>query len=136
MKKLLSLSGFTLMEIIVTVIIVGVIASFAIPNYSRTINQTRAQDAIIQLSAIRSANQLYFAKTGTYWPTVAGSNLVSAINSALNLNIIQNGMVYDCQGNGTTFTCTAINTSPAFTITVNQAPLEDLANPICTGHCP
>lgn len=136
MNNLRSPKAFTIMEILIVVIIVGVIAAFAIPNYGRSVAQTHLQDAVMQLSAIRTANQVYYARTGAYWPP-SGSNNVSAINSNLSLNIIENGMTYTCTGTGTTFNCTAVTTGgSSFTTTVTQAPLST-TNPQCTaGSCP
>jgi prepilin-type N-terminal cleavage/methylation domain-containing protein len=129
--------AFTIMEILIVVVIIGVIAAFAIPNYGRSVAQTHLQDAIIQLSAIRTANQVYYARTGAYWPP-SGSNNVAAINSNLSLNIIENGMTYTCTGTGTAFSCTAVTPGiGSFTTTVTQAALS-ATNPQCTSGsaCP
>ena len=141
MNNFRSPKAFTIMEILIVVIIVGIIAAFAIPNYGTSVAQSHLQDAIMQLSAIRTANQVYRAKTGSYWPTVAGAKLVGEINSSLSLNIIENGMTYTCNTTtaGTTFTCTATTTPPgdnSFTTTVTEAALSS-TNPQCTtGKCP
>ncbi len=137
MERSLSVKAFTLMEIMVVVIIVGIIAGFAIPNFSKSIDQSHYQDAVIQLSAIRSANQVYYARTATFWPPTDNNN-VSAINTALSLNIIENGLTYECDKGLTSsqFTCTAIPTGGAYTVTVDQNPLSSPGNPSCSGSCP
>ena len=127
-------TAFTIMEIMVVVIILGVIAGFAIPNFSKSIERTHMTDAINQLQAIHSADQIYFARTRAYWPATA-VNDVTAINTALSTNIIENGMAYNCSGDGTSFTCTATRTGSTFVVTVTEAPLSD-TNPACTGACP
>ena len=137
MEQISNKHGFTIMEILVVVIIVGIIAGFAIPNYGKSVEQGYLQDAMIQLSAIRSANQLYYAKTSTYWPPTS-DRYVSAINTSLSLNIIENGLAYECDPGGVvnqTFTCTATRTGGAFTVTVDEAPLST-TNPDCSGSCP
>jgi type IV pilus assembly protein PilE len=133
MKKHFSIKAFTIMEILIVVIIVGIIAAFAIPNYGKSVDQSHTQDAIIQLSAIRTANQLYYARTSKFWPAVAGTKDVSAINTALSLNIIENAMTYTCDvpgALGTTFVCTATPASGGTNITVNQNALST-TNPGC-----
>ena len=51
--------GFTLIEMITTVIIVGVIASIAAPNLLGMLNQTRVKDALEQVEgAIREGQRL------------------------------------------------------------------------------
>ena len=137
MKRQLSIKAFTIMEIMIVVIIVGIIAAFAIPNYSRSVSQSHLQDAMMQLSAIRSANQVYYARTSKYWPATAAANNVTAINSFLSLNIIENAMTYSCTGiaSGATFNCTATPVGSAYTVTVTQNVLSS-TNPTCGGTCP
>ncbi len=141
MKTFVDKKAFTIMEILIVVIIVGIIAAFAIPNYGRSVAQSHYQDAVMQLSAIRTANQIYFARTGAYWPNTPGQT-IAAINANLSLNIIENRKTYTCSPGttiGTTFTCTAVYNatgSDTFTATVNENPLST-TNPQCTGGtCP
>jgi len=138
------LKGFTIMELIVVVIIVGVMAGIAIPNFTRTIERARVQDATIQLTAIHAAQAIRFARLKTYWPTDAGVYDRAAINSNLNLNIIDNNLEYHCQGNGsgTAYSCWAAR-GTIYTVTVTQAALSSETgseNPECadgtTGTCP
>ena len=128
MKKIHYQSGFTIMEILITVLIVGIIAAFAIPNYGKSVDQTHRQDAIMQLSAIRTANQVYYARTSTYWPSTS-THPVGEINTNLSLSLIENGKTFNCDGNGTTFTCSATRTG-ATTVTVTESALST-TNPGC-----
>lgn|SRR3989338_2438840 len=87
--------AFTIMEVMTVVIIVGVIAVFAIPNFSKTMEKSYEQDALTQLTAIHAAQDIYRAQTGAYWsPGVTYD--VTAINSNLGLSIMENGMQYTC----------------------------------------
>ena len=138
MKILSTPKAFTLMEIMIVVIIMGIMAAFAIPNYGKSVAQTYLQDAIIQLSAIRTANQVYFARTSSYWPNSGETHGVDEINTALSLNLIENGLKYNCAaGAPATYSCTATRLGTStFTVTITQAALSD-TNPACTaGSCP
>ena len=131
--------AFSLVELMVAVVVVGTIATFAIPKYTRYTERTYRDDAIKQLTVIYIANNEYYLKSNpkSYWPGAGGNFDVSAINSNLGLTIIENGMTYTCAGTSATFTCTAVrNAATPFTITVTQAALS-AANPSCTsGACP
>lgn len=51
-------SGFTLMELLIVVVIVGVLSSLAWPNYERSIEKARATEA---MNIIKSANDGVYA---------------------------------------------------------------------------
>lgn len=58
--------GFTLMELVVVVMILGILASVAIPKYNKTVETSRAMDAIGTLQAVSTANRVYKTERGTY----------------------------------------------------------------------
>ncbi len=128
--------GFTMMEIMIVVVILGAIMAYAIPNYTRTTERTYVSDAMMQLTAIYSANQIYRARNQVYWPSTNGND-ITAINTALSLNIIPNlVMTYNCDGNGTTFTCTATRTGGAFSVIVTQNDLKATVPPDAVNDNP
>ena len=53
------------MEIMVVIIIIGILATIAIPNYSKTIDRSRLQDAMRQLITLHAANMILRAQSGT-----------------------------------------------------------------------
>ena len=55
MKKIKNTSGFTLLEIIIVIIIVGVLASLALPRLFSTIEFSRSTEAFAALTSIRSS---------------------------------------------------------------------------------
>ena len=59
-------SGFTLLEIIIVIIIVGVLASLALPRFFSTVEYSRGTEAITGISAIRQAMERCFFQKGTY----------------------------------------------------------------------
>ena len=73
MKKRLygdSNKGFTLVELMITVAILGVLAAVAIPAYSNYINRAKQSDAIIGLKAAQMAQEQYFSENGEYCSTI------------------------------------------------------------------
>lgn len=116
--------GFTLMELMVVVVIIGIIAAFGIPNYQKSIQKAHERDMLAQLTMIHAANVLYRSYNGNYW---SGLNQdLAAINTNLSLNIIANGASYVYDGDGTTFTATA--TWDTCDLSATEAPI-DSSNP-------
>lgn len=124
--------GFTLLELMVVVIIVGVIAAFAIPNYSKSIQKAHERDMLAQLTSIHAANLLYRSYDGKYWNTGGVGKDMAEINSALSINIIANsGTTYNYNSaNGSSYTATA--TWGAYTLRVTEVAIG-AANPCCQG---
>ena len=58
--------GFSLVELAVVVIIIGVLAAFGVPKMLTAVERSKAAEAFGYLSAIRSAQERYQAQEGTY----------------------------------------------------------------------
>ncbi|UCD55025.1 MAG: prepilin-type N-terminal cleavage/methylation domain-containing protein [Candidatus Omnitrophota bacterium] len=63
--------GFTLVELLIVIIIVGVLAAVSVPMMSANLERARGTDGIAQLGAIRTAERLYHAEHGHYTGTFA-----------------------------------------------------------------
>ena len=66
--------GFTLVELMVVIVIIGVLAAVAIPKFSAATNKAKASEAPTVLSNIVSAEKTYFAEMTTY-VTATSANL-------------------------------------------------------------
>ena len=58
--------GFTLIELLVVVLIIGILASIAIPQYFKVVEKARVAEAMSVIAAIKSAEERYLAKGGMY----------------------------------------------------------------------
>ena len=58
--------GFTLLELMIGLVIVAILASIAIPSFSKAIEKTKIKDAQTTLSAIYSAEKIYHLDQNTY----------------------------------------------------------------------
>lgn len=59
-------SGFTLLELMIVVTIVGVLATVAIPMFQTVPQRSKSTEAATALGLIRSAMRIYYVEHGTY----------------------------------------------------------------------
>jgi prepilin-type N-terminal cleavage/methylation domain-containing protein len=58
--------GFSLVELSVVVIIIGVLAAFGIPRMLKSVERSKAAEAFKYLAAVRAAQERYQARQSTY----------------------------------------------------------------------
>lgn len=67
-------NGFTLVEILVVVVILGILAALVVPQYSRATQDAKTQATLSQLVKIRDAIRVYYYRNANTLPNVtAGS---------------------------------------------------------------
>lgn len=59
--------GFTLVELLVAVLIVGVLAAIAVPQYVRAVEGGRVSEALQWIDSLRGAQERYLARNGGYF---------------------------------------------------------------------
>jgi type IV pilus assembly protein PilE len=67
------MSGFTLMELLITVVILGILVGVGYPQYTRYITETRRSDATINLTRIAALQEKFFTECGRYTPNFNGA---------------------------------------------------------------
>ena len=66
-------SGFTLVEILIVVIILGILAAIVIPQFTNASTEARENSTRSLLQTIRSQVELYKLQHGDRWPTDDGT---------------------------------------------------------------
>jgi prepilin-type N-terminal cleavage/methylation domain-containing protein len=63
--------GFSLVELSVVVIIIGVLAAFGIPRMLKSVERSKAAESFKYLASVRAAQERYQARQGTYTSNLA-----------------------------------------------------------------
>jgi prepilin-type N-terminal cleavage/methylation domain-containing protein len=62
--------GFTLVEMMITVVVIGILAALGMVGYRRYVGRARSSEAVAMLAEISSKEQLYFLEFAQYLPLV------------------------------------------------------------------
>jgi len=102
--------GFTLVELIVVVIVIGILASVGIPQYRKALERARGAEAYAGLSHIQEAEKIYYA-INEHYLTTADASISQEELRALDISLPQTG--WD-------FTITSDDTGEDFTATATR----------------
>ncbi|MBA2124527.1 hypothetical protein B9J78_06325 [bacterium Unc6] len=91
LKRIKEKGGFTLVELMIVVIIVGILAVSAVPIYRANMRRAYSAEGFATLGAIRSAQRLYKAEFNTYLAVTAGTgDRAGGIATLLGLDTADN----------------------------------------------
>jgi prepilin-type N-terminal cleavage/methylation domain-containing protein len=66
-------AGFTLIELMIVVAIIGILAMIAIPNFLRAMNQAKFTNCLQSMSGLKVAEEMYITDNSTYAPSGTGA---------------------------------------------------------------
>ena len=74
MRKTRGTLGFTLLELLIVVIIVGILAAVALPQFSRMTRRSRFAEGLALLDAIATAELVFYQENNTFCCAAAQTN--------------------------------------------------------------
>lgn len=86
MKYLLKKS-FTLIELMIVIVIIGILMAVTFPSYDKIQEKTQDREAAVALKYIRAAEKIYKMENGHYYPEVGSDSNIDTINSELKLSL-------------------------------------------------
>ncbi|CAA0109372.1 Type II secretion system protein G [Zhongshania aliphaticivorans] len=78
--------GFSLLELMITVAIIGIVASIAYPSYQESVAKSRRSEAANALFTAAQALERYYSSNGRYTTTVGGSTLPAVFPTSVPAN--------------------------------------------------
>ncbi len=109
LRKRREMAGFTLVELMVVVIIVGILAAVAVPVYRYNIRRAMASEGMAMVGSVRTAQRVWFAEHDAY--TATWGNLSGQVDIGDNKYF----------ATAPTLTATGTGSSAAFTATAAGA---------------
>lgn len=65
-RKAKDQKGFTLVELAIVIVIIGVLASFGVPRFRDAVERSKAGESMNYLSAVRASMERFHAREATY----------------------------------------------------------------------
>ncbi len=112
MKNLMhNQKGFTLVELMIVIVIVGILAAVAIPIYQSNVDKAKMSECDAALGTIRTSLRVYFAENSQY-PDITAGTPVTTTNLGISTTDLD-GKYFDPAD----YTITSTSADSSYTIT-------------------
>ena len=139
--------GFTLIELMIVVAIIGILASIAIPQYSNFISRTRAAAAISEIASVKQAIAICYEEHLSFVgcnagvlgiPILSVSNNIIAVNSIIDGEILVTTAAKNGGSNLTVIDVPSFVSGQANIVWLNTGTICDAERGLKpgTGDCP
>ena len=80
--------GFTLVELMIVIVIIGILAAVAIPKFADMVDKSKEGATKAQLTAMRGALNVYYSDNEGKFPNIQGQTNTPTQNNVLETNLV------------------------------------------------
>lgn len=113
--------GFTLIELLIVIVVIGILATIAIPQYARTKERAFNSAAKSDLRNLMTAEEAYFSENQAYLTVTVSAGGAASITGTLDFRASE-GVELAATAATDGFSATAKHTSSSETWCVNTSP--------------
>jgi len=94
--------GFTLVELLIVIIIIGILATMAVPQYQKMVNRAKWAEAIQLVDSLKTAENLYYAENSKWTTaTIASGSAAKWFDSYVDTASVISSRNFDFSANKT-----------------------------------
>lgn len=106
--------GYSLIETLVTLVIMSILAAMGVPRFQQSIEQAKANVAAGNLRSVWAAERLYWLENRSYAPDLATLQAANLIDSSLATATAPYSYQVTVSTDGSSFTATATRSGSAY----------------------
>jgi type IV pilus assembly protein PilE len=126
-------NGFTLIEVLMVLALIGILAVFAIPSYTDYVTRGKLQDATSQLSNARVQLEQYYQDNRNYGSTGSSCGVAVPITPSKYFSFTCNWGPSGTSNQTYTVTATGVINHQTFTYTIDQSNNQTSTTPWGNG---
>ena len=79
--------GFTLLEVLIVVLVIGILTAVAVPQYQKAVLKSRFSSLMPTTKAIRDGNEAYYMEKGFYGSAIADLDVTATPKAETQLSL-------------------------------------------------